>query len=65
MGLIVLFVSSLFLIPVIGFSFLPDAEENEMTMTYTANFEENRTDVEILAKKVEKEILSLEEIEKL
>lgn len=64
-GAIVLFVSSLFLIPVIGFSFLPDAEENEMTMTYKATFDENRTDVESLAKKAEKEIVSLEEVETL
>jgi len=64
-GATALLVASLFLIPVIGFSFLPDAEENEMTMTYTATFEENRSDVESLAKKAEEEMLSHEDVESL
>jgi HAE1 family hydrophobic/amphiphilic exporter-1 len=64
-GAIVLFAASLFLIPVIGFSFLPDADENEITMTYTASFDEKRTDVENLAKKAEEEILGLDGVETL
>ncbi len=64
-GAVVLFVASLFLIPIIGFSFLPDQAENEITLTYSATVDESRSDVENLAMKAEKEILSLDDVETL
>lgn len=64
-GATALFAASLFLLPVIGFSFLPDQAENELTLTYKATIDETREDVESLAMEVEEELLSLGEIETL
>ncbi len=58
-------IASLFLVPVIGFSFLPGQEENEVAMTYNASGDESQSDVVNLAKKAEKEILDSKGVETL
>lgn len=62
-GAIALFAASLFLIPVVGFSFLPDQAENETTFTYSATIDESRADVESIAMEVEEALLDLEGVE--